>query len=180
MRGAQRRTSRMDLHQALQAWHDFYVVIAAASGTLLGAMFVVVSIATGFLTGERARLASFWMTPTVVNVTAVMIGCAVLLTPLLTWELLGALLGCASLSGLLYAAIIGREIWRRRFDLDDRIWHGLMPPLGCAIVGAASVLAVLHHESSLAVLAAALLVLLVAAIRNAWDLIVFFVSRERG
>jgi hypothetical protein len=110
----------MDLRQALQAWHDFYAVIAAASGTLLGAMFVVVSISSGFLTGERARLASFWMTPTVVNTSAIVIGCAVLLTPLVTWELLGALLGCACLSGLLYAAIIGRKIWRRRIDLDDR------------------------------------------------------------
>jgi hypothetical protein len=170
----------MDLHQALQAWHDFYVVIAAASGTLLGAMFVVVSISSGFLSGERARLASFWMTPTVVNTSAIVIGCAVLLTPLVTWELLGALLGCASLSGLLYAATIGRQIWKRRFDLDDRIWHGLVPPLGCAIMGAASVLAVQRQETSLAVLAASLLLLLVAAIRNAWDLIVFFVSRDRG
>jgi hypothetical protein len=170
----------MDLHQALQAGHDFYMVIAAASGTLLGAMFVVVSISSGFLSGERARLASFWMTPTVVNVTAITIGCAVLLTPLLTWELLGALLGCASLSGLLYAAIIGREIWKRRIDLDDRIWHGLMPPLGCAIMGAASALAILQHATSLEVLAAALLILLISAIRNAWDLIVFFVTRERG
>jgi hypothetical protein len=170
----------MDLHHALLAWHDFYMVVAAASGTLLGAMFVVVSISSGFLSGERARLASFWMTPTVVNTSAIVIGCAVLLTPLLTWELLGGLLGCASLSGLLYPAIIGREIWRRRFDLDDRIWHGLVPPLAYAIMGAASVLTVVRHESSLSMLAAALLVLLAAAIRNAWDLIVFFVSRDRG
>lgn len=170
----------MDLHQALQAWHDFYEVMAAASGTLLGAMFVVVSIGSGFLTRERARLVRVWTTPTVVNVSAVLIACAVLLTPLLTWELLGALLGLASLGGLVYMGFIGRVIWARHVDLDDRIWHGFVPPAGCVTMAAAAVLTILRHETSLAVLAAALLVLLVAAIRNAWDLIVFFVSRERG
>jgi hypothetical protein len=170
----------MELHQALQAWHDFYVVIAAASGTLLSAMFVVVSISSGFLTRDRARLVRVWTTPTVVNVSAVLIACAVLLTPLLTWELLGVLLGLASLSGLIYTGVIGRAIWARQVDPDDRVWHGLVPPAGCVTMAAAAVLALLRKETSLAVLAAALLLLLVAAIRNAWDLIVFFVSRERG
>ncbi len=170
----------MGLYQALQAWHDFYVVIAAASGTLLGAMFVVVSIGTGFLTSERASAVRVWTTPTVVNVSAVLIACAVLLTPLLTWELLGALLGLASLGGLIYTGVIGRQIWARQVDPSDRIWHGVVPPVGCMTMAGAAVLATLRHETSLAVLAAALLVLLVAAIRNAWDLLVFFASRERG
>jgi len=143
-------------------------------------MFAVVSLGTGFPTGERASAVRIWTTPTVVNVSGVLIACAVLLTPLLTWELLGTLLGLASLGGLIYMGAIGRAIWARRADPDDRIWHGLVPPAGCATMAAAAVLAALRRESSLAVLAAGLLVLLVAAIRNAWDLIVFFVSRERG
>ena len=44
----------------------------------------------------------------------------------------------------------------------------------------AALLAAQRSEISLDVLATALLVLLVAAIRNAWDLIVFFVSRPRS
>jgi len=131
----------MDLHQALQAWHDFYEVSAAASGTLLGAMFVVASIGTGCLTRETARLVRVWTTPTVVNVSAMLIGCAVLLTPSVTWELLGVFLGVASLGGLIYMVIIGRAIWARHIDLDDRIWHGFVPPVGCLTMVAAAVLA---------------------------------------
>jgi hypothetical protein len=170
----------MDLYRALQGWHDFYLVIAGASGTLLGAMFVVVSIGTGFLTGERASRVRVWTTPTVVNVSGILIICAVLLTPLPTWPLLAILLGLASVSGLIYAGVIGRQIWTRRTDPSDRIWHGLVPPVGCAMMLGAAALAFRQQQTSLAVLAAALLALLVAAIRNAWDLIVFFVSRDRG
>ena len=170
----------MDLDRALQNWHDFYLVLAAASGTLLGAMFVVISIATGFLTAERASRTRIWTTPTVVNVSSILIICTVLLTPLPAWPLLAALLGLASLGGLIYASMIGRQIWMPGTDPSDRIWHGLVPPAGCAMMAGAAVLAALRREGSLPVLAATLLVLLIAAIRNAWDLIVFFASRDRG
>ena len=115
-----------------------------------------------------------------VNVSSVLIACAVLLTPMLSWQWLAALTGIASLFGLIYAAVIGRQIWHRHIDPSDRVWHGCMPPAACMIMAVAALLAVQQRDVSLDVLAAALLVLLVAAIRNAWDLIVFFVSRPRG
>ncbi len=170
----------MSLQEALHEWHDFYVVVGGASGVLLGAMFVVVSIATGILTADATHRTRAFVTPTVVNVSFVLIACAVLLTPVLKWQWLAALAGTASLFGLIYAAVIGRQIWQRQIDPSDRIWHGLMPPAACVIMAAAALLAAQQREVSLDVLAAALLVLLVAAIRNAWDLIVFFVSRPRG
>ncbi|MGH7153897.1 MAG: hypothetical protein ACREF3_08190 [Acetobacteraceae bacterium] len=170
----------MDLTKALHEWHDFYLMVGAASGALLGAMFVVASIASGFLTPERMPRARAFVTPTVVNVSSVVIACAVLLTPVLSWPRLTALTGAASLAGLIYAGVIGRQVWHREIDPSDRVWHGLVPPGACVMMAVAAVLAFQQRELGLDVLAAALLVLLIAAIRNAWDLIVFFVSRPRG
>ncbi len=169
----------MDLQQVLREWHDFYLLMGAASGTLLGAMFVVASIGTGFLTADRADSVRAFVTPTVVNVSSVLIACALLVTPAITWWRLCVLTGVSGVAGLTYLAVIGRTIWLRHVDASDRFWHGFVPPAGCLMVMATSVLAGLRREAAVELLSTALLVLLIAGIRNAWDLIVFLVSRER-
>ena len=103
----------MSLVRKLHEWHDFYVVIGGASGILLGAMFVGRLDRHGrSLTADNAHRTRAFVTPTVVNVSFVLIACAVLLTPVLNWQWLAALAGAASLVGLIYAAVIGRQIWR--------------------------------------------------------------------
>ncbi len=170
----------MNLREVLADWHDFYLVIAAASGTLLGAMFVVVSIGTGFLTADRADAVRLFLTPTVMHVSGVLIACIVLLVPTLTPAWLTAVLGLGSLTGLAYTCFIWRQVWSRQMDWTDRLWHGLMPPVACLALAAAAVLTGLGRSAGFDALAGALVLLLVAAIRNAWDMIVFLVSRERG
>jgi hypothetical protein len=169
----------MDLQQDLREWHDFYLLMGAASGTLLGAMFVVASIGTGFLTADRADSVRTFITPTVMNVSFVLIACALLVTPAMVWWGLCVLTGFSGLGGLTYMALIGRKIWLRHIDPSDRFWHGFVPTAGCLVIMAASVLAALQRDAAVELLATALLVLLIAAIRNASDLIVFLVSRER-
>jgi hypothetical protein len=170
----------MTLGRLLGDWHDFYLVIAAASGTLLGAMFVVVSIGTGFLTADRADATRIFLTPTVMHVSGVLVACIVLLVPTLTRPWLTALLGLGSLTGLGYTCFIWRQVWTRQVDWTDRLWHGLMPPVACLALACSAVLTGLGHDAGFDALAGALVLLLVAAIRNAWDMIVFLVSRDRG
>jgi hypothetical protein len=66
---------------ALHDWHDFFVVIGAASGGLLGAMFVVASIGSGFLTKKHATATRVFLTPTVIHMATVMFGCALAVAP---------------------------------------------------------------------------------------------------
>ena len=40
---------------ALKGWHDFYLLVGTAGATLLGLLFVAVSLGRGFLTKERQR-----------------------------------------------------------------------------------------------------------------------------
>lgn len=164
---------------ALETWHDFYAAIGTFSATLLGAMFVVASIGSGFLTHERAEASRIFPTPVVVHLTTALLGCALTMVPGLDWRWLGALLGTASLAGCGYAAFVGMHVRRRPVDRDDRIWYGALPVLAHAALLTAAILALLAHPWCLDVLAAGLALLLVASIRNAWDLILFFV-REAG
>lgn len=148
---------------ALETWHDFYAAIGTFSATLLGAMFVVASIGSGFLTHERAEASRIFLTPVVVHLTTALLGCALTMVPGLDWRWLGMLLGVGSLAGCGYAAFVGVHVRRRPVDRDDRIWYGALPVFAHAALLTAAVLALL----------------LVASIRNAWDLILFFV-REAG
>ena len=71
---------------ALQGWHEFYELIGSAAAALLGAMFVVASIGTGFLTQDRAGEVRLFLTPTVVQLSTVLFGCALALVPSLGWK----------------------------------------------------------------------------------------------
>ena len=77
---------------SLQAWQEFYEVIGAASAALLGAMFVVASIGSGFLTQDRSGEVRI-LTPTVVQLSTVLFGCALALVPSLGWKPQGVLFG---------------------------------------------------------------------------------------
>jgi hypothetical protein len=65
-------------------------VIGTASATLLGAMFVVASIGSGYLTQERSTGISAFLTPTVIHMASVVGGCALALVPSLDWRTLAS------------------------------------------------------------------------------------------
>ena len=56
--------------RALKEWHDFYVLIGTAGATLLGLLFVAVSLGAGFLTEERQSATRTFMSPVVVHFTS--------------------------------------------------------------------------------------------------------------
>jgi hypothetical protein len=166
------------LSDVLRDWHDFYVVMAAASGTLIGAMFVVASIGSGVLTSESASEIRAFVTPTIVHVSAVLLGCAVLVVPGLTWYSLGAITFAASLAGLGYSLSVWTKIRGRNLDRGDHAWYAHIPSSAYAILVLAAVALLLRAPAGLSLFAAVLMILLVVSIRNAWDLTLFIVGRN--
>ncbi len=164
----------------LHDWHDLFVVIGAASGGLLGAIFVVASIGSGFLTKRHAAATRVFLTPTVIHMATVMFGCALAVVPSLERISFGVMFGLGGLIGLIYSCAIGLNVKRRRaIDAEDRIWYAALPILGYAAVAAAALLVLWRKPAGLEILAAALVLLLAVGIRNAWDMILFFVLHAR-
>ena len=81
----------------LADWRDFYVMIGTAAGVIVGATFIVASLASG-LESRTIGLRGF-ITPTAVHLGSVLIGSAILDMPTLTPLLLAVLLGAAGLAG---------------------------------------------------------------------------------
>jgi len=165
--------------ELLHPWHDFYVFLGTAAATLIGAMFVVASIGGGFLTHDRSPEIRAFLTPTVVHLATILLACAVMLVPGLEAPNLFTVLALGGFAGLTYSGLVGARLVRRRIDLADQVWYATVPVLSYAVLLAAAVMIALRPPASLYALAVGMALLLIAGIRNAWDLILFIVAQPR-
>jgi hypothetical protein len=163
----------------LGSWHDFYAILAMASGTLIGAMFIVASIG-GRMTRTRATAVASFVTPTVIHLSVVLLACALLVVPTLDRRTLGIIGLIGGLIGLAAATRIFWQVLHSKVDHVDRLWYGGLPLLGYVGIVAAAAMILSQARFGLETLAAAFGVLIVASIRNAWDLIIFLVGQDHG
>jgi hypothetical protein len=166
----------------LSAWVNFYVIIGTAAATLIGLMFVVITISSQFrLPGSSDALGAF-NTPNIVHFVSAL-GVAVLLSapwPLL-WEPL-LLLALVGVAGLGYMYVVVRRMHRQQSYmpvLEDRIFHVLLPSsaygafIVTALVGAANITPALFMVGAAAVL------FLFIGIHNTWDGVTYVVFTLR-
>lgn len=169
--------------ELLHGWHDFYALIGTAAATLVGLMFVAVSIAASFFPDVSKPGLRAFFTPTVVHFSAILIACVVVSAPTLTWLSLGILLLAGGGFGLGYSCsvfiMMGRRGLTTTIDMVDRVWYALSPIAGYLMVAVAAALLLLQHAAGLELLAVALVLLLMAGIRNAWDITVWSILRPR-
>jgi hypothetical protein len=168
------------LAELLHDWHDFYVLVGTASATLVGLMFVAVSIGTSiFDEDHRVGLTAF-ITPTVMHFAAALFTCLLVTIPTQSWRTLGGLLGAGGLAGSIYCGKLVIRIFLRqhfKLDLDDRLFYFLLPLLGYLLALIAAALLLAQSTTSANLIAVAVLTLLFAAIRNAWDMMVWIVIK---
>jgi len=168
------------LASLMHDWHDFYALVGTASATLVGLMFVAASIGANVFNKDHHEPMKAFVTPTVVHFSAVLLISIVLTVPTQTFASLAAVLGCGGIAGLAYS---GRQ-WLRvrsvadKIDLEDRLFYGLIPVAGHLLIGVAAWALYARSPSSPELIAVALIVLLVAGIRNAWDMTVWIVTRS--
>ena len=164
----------------LGGWHDFYAILAMVAGTLIGAMFIVASIGGRNMTQTRAAAVASFVTPTVIHLSVVLIACALLVVPTAPPQTLGMIGVVGGLAGLAAATRICWQVLHAKVDHIDRLWYGGVPLLGYVGIIAAAAMILAQDRFSLETLAAALGLLIVASIRNAWDLIIFLVGQDGG
>jgi hypothetical protein len=168
------------LAELLHEWHDFYVLVGTVSATLLGLMFVAVSIGTAIFNDALRPAVTAFITPTVRHFAAVLFACLLATIPTHTWGTLGGLLGAGALAGSIPSGkLVVQMIIRHRFkvDLDDRLFYALLPFVGYLLALIAAALLLMQSTLGAEFIAAAFLTLLFAAIRNAWDMMVWIVIK---
>ena len=170
----------MRLADALKGWHDFYLLVGTAGATLLGLLFVAVSLGIGFLTEERQGGTRTFMSPVVIHFTSVFFLSAVALFPSHQAKFFAALIVATALIGATISIYITVEVVRTDITnyVEDYLAYGILPGLGYLTLLAAAVSIYLEKDFGLDALAGALLLLAIINIRNAWDLTLTMVRRH--
>ena len=167
--------------EALEKWHDFYILVGTAAATLLALLFVAVSLGAGFLgRGERAGATRAFFSPVVVHFSAVFLLSALALVPAHRIAFYATIVAACGICGLgvsLFATIqLFRHDWTKY--KQDHLAYGLLPVLSYSAFIAAAALIWAENELAIDILAAALLLLLLVNVRNAWDLTLSMVRHQ--
>lgn len=167
---------------AFQDWHDFYLLLGGAAATLVGLTFVAASIASGTMKREHETALNIFITPTVVHFTAILVACLLVAAPFADPRLRAFLLLAESGLGGVYSAAIWVGMYRHGYaatvDLRDRLWYALAPVFCYAAVATGAVLHGFGAGAGEGVLAGGLGLLLLAGIRNAWDMALWIALRR--
>ena len=167
----------------LAPWHDFFTLIGSAAATLVGLMFVAASVGSGVFTTERQAGMRTFLSPTVVAFTVVLAASLVGVLPPAALNVPGLLLAAIGVSGALYSALVWRRMVRegiaKHIDLEDRIWYALVPALAYAILTIAGTAFLFGASAATALMPLGMCLLLLAGIRNAWDMTTWVVLRRQ-
>ncbi len=162
----------------LAGWQNFYIIIGAAAATLMGLMFVVITLITGIesrLSTLNAGISSF-TTPTVVHFGVVLLLAGILSAPWQTFSQLGLLLGLLGLWAVLYLLVVirrMRHIPDYHTPAKDWLWYTVFPLSAYMILVGAAILLQTDPALALYLIGAVMGVLLSISIHNAWDLVVY-------
>jgi len=168
-----------------QGWDNFYIMTGSAGASLVGLLFVVVTLTSG---GDPARLSRgqrLFMTPTALAFALVLAVSAVALGSRLPRAASAALI--AAMAGVSFANGVSVSFGLRdmRSGGDTSHWsdfymYGLAPVAvdGCLI--AAALAAGDGLPGAAHAVAALLMAHLMVALRNAWDLVTWIAPRRPG
>jgi hypothetical protein len=172
------------LHDVLVAWHDFFALLGAAAGTLVGLLFVAATLSSGVFFYERRAPLRIFLTATVVHFSSVLAVSLIIMLPLTSWPALGAIVLACGLVGLGYSGLALFDCVRvgliANIDWEDRTWYGVLPFAAYIAELVAGAALACGTAAGCAALAGCMGLLLVVGIRNAWDITVWTISRRQG
>ena len=159
-----------------EEWESFYLIVGTAAAALIGLQFVVMT-----LIAERPQIATpeagaAFATPTVVHFGAVLLVSVVLRAPWQTITTAAVLWGVLGLAGIVYGILIVRRMRRQTMyqpDLEDRVFHVVLPVVGYAVLVASALAADAHAHEALFGVGAAAVLLLFVGIHNVWDTVAY-------
>jgi hypothetical protein len=163
----------------LEGWHEFYELLGTSAATLVALMFVAVSVAVGFLTSDRSMGTRVYMSPIIMHYASVLFVSLIALAPGLGDTALGLIIVASGLVGLAYSVFVTIRLFRdAKSEFVDRFAYGAWPFVAYGGIVAGGVLIAYRYKWAPHILAAAMLLLLLVNVRNAWDLTVTFVRRH--
>jgi hypothetical protein len=158
-------------------WRDYYVMIGTAAGAIVGATFVVATLA-GTIDKRELGIRGF-ITPSAVHLGVVLVGSGVLAAPEVPSLFFDFAFGVGGVAGIVYGLIVARRIWGIKLDVPDISFYIILPILSYLGFIAAAAWDWLYGDGQgpLRILACSFVLLLIVGMRNAWDMATFMLLR---
>jgi hypothetical protein len=161
------------------AWGNFYLITSAAAATLVGLLFVVLTLASDRMPASESKQIRLYLTPSVLQFAFVLVLAAVIMFP--TQTRLSAAISCGSVGalGIIYSASVVVDGLRGNAlrERSDLLQYALLPALGYAalVVGGVAIdkPGDTHGPT---IVASGVLALVALAIRNSWSVAVSVVT----
>src|SRR4051812_1185209 len=153
----------------LGEWDSFYVIVGSAAGALIGLQFVVMTLIAERPPPRAAEAGPVFGTPTIVHFSAVLLLSALLRVPWQTMPPAAALLGLIGFGGAAYLALTALRMRKQNAyqpDLEDWLFHVLMPFLAYILLAASACVALSLTREALFGVGASTLLLLFIGIHN--------------
>lgn len=163
----------------LDAWGNFYVVTSAAAATLVGLLFVVITLAAERRPASEVKWIRVYLTPTVTYFTSVLLLAGALTFP--TQSRLSVTVCCCveGIAGVVYALWLlrGKPLGARFRERGDSWYYSLLPAAAFGVlVGGGATLYVSDTSAGLTLVAVSMLALVTLALRNSWAIAVTIIS----
>ena len=163
---------------SLERWANFYLITSTAAATLIGLLFILITLAAERRPKDIAKV-GLYLTPTVVYFGSVLLLAALLTFPnhtRLTASLCICLVGVA---GLVYSGsfLIGPGGKKNYYGVQDQIVYAVVPFAAYGLHVFGGVLFFQYPQRGLTLAAAGMLSLLALAVRNSWAIAVDVLSR---
>src|SRR4030081_1423688 len=97
------------------AWDDFFILLGTACATLVGLMFIAVSIGASIFKEENRPALEIFLGPTVVHFTSVPVFSILAIVPSHGWLSLAGLAPLIGFAGFLFSARIWFRLTRSRY-----------------------------------------------------------------
>jgi len=170
------------LPDALHTWQNFYLLTGGASATLIGLLFVALSLGSHLVSDDSQKHLDAYVTPVLLYFVSVLIVACLMLLPDPSLLLVLGLTGLG-LFGL--ARVGGIFIFMRRPNHVVALFHWfthVVFPGSSYLLFTLGGLSLLVTNTSLSLLAVALgaMILLVAGIWHSWDLVLWVARQPRA
>ena len=166
------------LSQTLRDWQTFYFLLGGAAAGLVGLTFVAITVGSGLITKQDIPGLRTFVNPSLIHFIYVLVTASVVVMPTTTRMQLGILLVLAGLfsSGRVLSGVpfMWEQYKRHVVDVHDWGWYFLAPLASYLLYVGTGTGLLLGSDQPLKVLAWATILLLVAGIRNTWDLVMWF------
>jgi len=166
------------LSQTLRDWQTFYFLVGGAAAGLVGLTFVAITVGSGTITKQNVSGLRTFVNPSLIHFIYVLVTAAVVVMPGITRMQLGILLMLAGLvsAGRIISTVpfIWHQYRRHVVDLHDWAWYFLAPLVSYLLYAGTGAGLLRGNGQALTVLAWASILLLIAGIRNTWDMVLWF------